>query len=185
MLTSQLEIIKQGQLYLNSVSKEDYMAIITPNFISSAGSHMRHIIDHYLAIISGIEKGVIDYDIRGRGNQLESSSILASEELNKIADWLTNLSESNLNKVITLISEVSVTTKNVQKVQTSVARELVFAGSHAVHHYAMIAQITFAQKCSTQATKLPESFGIAPATATYIRQNDEQSCDIKHIISQS
>lgn len=185
MLTSQLEIIEQGQLYLNGVSKEDYTAIVSPNFISSAGSHIRHIIDHYQAIISGHNKSLINYDVRGRGNQLELSPKLAIAKLNQITNWIKNLSENDLNKVLTLTTEVSVSTKNVQKVQTSVARELVFAGSHAVHHYAMIAQISFAQKCSTQTTKLPESFGIAPATATYIRQNDEQSCDIKHIISQS
>ena len=68
--------------------------------------------------------------------------------------------------MVTLKTEVSVTSQNVQKVQTSVARELVFAGSHAVHHYAMIAQISFAQ---TKA--LPHTFGLAPATATYMREN--------------
>lgn len=184
MLTSQLEIIEQGQLYLNKVSKKNYTAIISPNFISSAGCHMRHIIDHYLAIISGIEKKLIDYDVRGRGNQLESSPILAIEELNKIAIWIKSLSNGELNKVIMLTTEVSVTNKNVQKVQTSLARELVFAASHAVHHYAMIAQITLAQTASEQQTGLPQEFGLAPATATFIRKNNEQFNEIKQVVSQ-
>lgn len=177
MLSSQLEILSQGKLYLNTVSESDYTAIISPNFISSAGSHMRHIIDHYLAIISGSENGLIDYDVRLRGNKIELSPQLAIEKLNEIADKILNFSANELNKIIPLSSEVSVTNKNIQTVKTSIARELMFAGSHAVHHYAMIAQITFAQKAS-----LPECFGIAPATATFLR---EQNKIKKNIICQS
>ena len=46
MLNSQLEILAQGHAYLEGVTKEDYSQVVTPNFISSAGAHMRHIIDH-------------------------------------------------------------------------------------------------------------------------------------------
>lgn len=170
MLKSQLEIIEQGQLYLNTVSQEDYTAIISPNFISSAGSHMRHIIDHYLALMSGLNNKVIDYDTRQRGSKIELSPLLALDKLNDISDWIKNLTEAQLNKLITLKTEVSVTNKNVQKVQTTIARELIFTGSHAVHHYAMIAQISFAQQNSPS-----HSFGLAPATATFLRQSGNAS----------
>ncbi len=181
MITSQLEIIEQGQLYLKTVSQKEYTAIISPNFMSSAGSHMRHVIDHYLAIITGLKSEYIDYDVRVRGSQLETSPQLAIEKLNEIALWINSISEDTLNEMITLSTEVSVTNKNVQKVQTSVARELIFAGSHAVHHYAMIAQISFVQKGVVQTKDLPQYFGLAPATATFLRQNaelaDESQCD--------
>ena len=173
MITSQLEIIEQGQLYLNTVSTKDYTDIISPNFMSSAGSHMRHIIDHYLAIITGLNNDFVDYDVRVRGSQLESSPALAIDKLNEIAVWIKSLCEDELNQMITLSTEVSVINKNVQKVQTSVARELVFAGSHAVHHYAMIAQISFAQQNILQTKELPQYFGLAPATATFLRKKGE------------
>ena len=170
MLASQLEIIEQGIDYLESVSNDDYIAIISPNFISSAGAHMRHIIDHYQAIISGFNYQLIDYDVRERGSKFESSPRLAIDKFNAIADWIKQLTEDKLNKQITLATEVSVSNKNIQHVQTTVARELVFAGSHAVHHYAMIAQISFAQK-----NLHPQSFGLAPATATFLRQTSKQA----------
>lgn len=170
MIASQLEIIEQGISYLESVSKKDYTAIISPNFVSSAGSHIRHIIDHYQAIISGLNCKLIDYDVRERGSDFESSPRQAIDKFNEIADWIKGLTEDKLNKLITLATEVSVSNKNIQQVQTSVARELVFAGSHAVHHYAMIAQISFAQKNSQ-----PQSFGLAPATATFLRQTNKQT----------
>ncbi|MBU2923451.1 DinB family protein [Colwellia sp. 4_MG-2023] len=164
MIKSQLEIIEQAQSYLNQVSQEDYTAIISPNFISSAGSHIRHIIDHYLALMSGLHNNEIDYDKRGRGSSVELHPTLAIDKLNEISDWIKSLSERQLNTLLPLKTEVSMTSKNVQTVQTSIARELVFVGSHAVHHYAMIAQISFAQ---TKA--LPQTFGLAPATVSYMR----------------
>ena len=172
MIESQLKIIEQGISYLESVSKEDYTTIISPNFISSAGAHMRHIIDHYQAIISGLENDLIDYDIRKRGSNFELSPRLAIEKLNEIANWIELVTEDDLNKLITLATELSVSRQNIQHVQTSVARELVFASSHAVHHYAMIAQISFAQQ-----NRQPESFGIAPATATFLRNSSKSNND--------
>ena len=165
MIASQLEIINQGLYYLNIVSKKEYQAIAPPNFISSSGSHMRHIIDHYIAIMNGIENNNINYDVRNRQGELAHNPVVAIEKLNAIKAWLKQLSPNDFQQSITLSTEVSITSKNVQQVQSSIARELVFAGSHAVHHYAMIAQISFAQQL-----KLPEGFGLAPATATFLRE---------------
>lgn len=173
MIVSQLEIIDQGISYLESVSKENYTTIVSPNFISSAGSHIRHIIDHYQAIIAGVNNELIDYDIRLRGSDVELSPTLAIEKLQQIAEWVKSQTEEMLNKHIMLSTEVSVTNKLIQQVPTSVARELVFAGSHAVHHYAMIAQISLAQKNAQ-----PQLFGLAPATATFLR-NEREQADIK------
>jgi hypothetical protein len=169
MLKSQQEIVAQGMSYLQSVSHSNYTAILAPHFISSAGSHFRHIIDHYLAIIFGIENNLIDYDIRHRGGEIEVSPELAIEKLDYIALWLGKLTPIMLNKTIELSTEISVTDKKTLILQTSVARELVFAGSHAVHHYALIAQIALMQNAS-----IPPSFGIAPATATFLRPHNLQ-----------
>ena len=170
MLSSHLEIIEQGKGYLDNVSKEDYTSIISPNFVSSAGSHIRHILDHYDAIILGLKNELIDYDKRERGSQVELSPELAIAKFNEIVHWLKSLTAETLNRQITLATEVSVTHKDIQKVLTTVARELIFASSHAVHHYAMIAQISFAQE-----KVLAQTFGLAPATATFNRECAEKS----------
>lgn len=169
MLTSQLEIIQQGQDYLSSLWAkkvvDNYREVITPFFISSAGVHMRHIIDHYLALISGLNQGLIDYDVRHRGDRLELEPELAQAKLVQIAHWLQSLATTDLNRALVLSTEVSVFETKIQSMPTSLARELIFAGSHAVHHYAMIAQIAQQQKM-----ELPANFGIAPATATHLRK---------------
>jgi len=167
MINSQIEILEQARLYLKSITNEEYVEIITPNFISSAGSHVRHIIDHYQAVISGVENGIIDYDLRLRGSKVEENPQLALEKFDEIEAWMSNLTESDLNQTISLSTEISTSTKKVQVVQTSLARELIFVGSHAVHHYAMITQISFAQSANANT-----AFGIAPATATFLREKN-------------
>lgn len=170
MLNSQLEILAQGHAYLESVTKEDYSQIVAPNFISSAGSHMRHIIDHYQSLMTGFGINNIDYDSRLRGSNIESNPCEAIKKIAEIASWIEQLSTDDFNKPLLLSSEVSIKSKNVQTVTTSLARELIFVGSHAVHHYAMISQITFAQKAS-----FDQNFGLAPSTATFLREKSQQS----------
>lgn len=176
MLTSQLGVLAQGKTYLKSVSKADYNEIVAPNFISSAGSHIRHIIDHYLAVIAGLESGIIDYDNRSRGGSLESDPQAAIAKIDEIIHWIEDISDEMLNIQLKLSTEISVTQTTVQKIPTSLARELIFVGSHAVHHYAMINQISMAQE-----KNLDPSFGIAPATATYMRKNGSFCVEAKEV----
>jgi len=167
MINSQISILAQAKVYLQSISPARYTEIVKPLFISSAGAHIRHILDHYLSIINGLEEGCIDYDKRSRGGVIESDTVAALSLIAEIESFLASLSQKQLKQQILLSTEVSVEKKQVEIVDTTLARELVFAGSHAIHHFAMIEQISKAQKAST-----PDKFGIAPATATFLRGND-------------
>lgn len=164
MINSQITILEQAEIYLNAVSDYSYTQIVKPLFISSAGAHMRHILDHYKAIKAGLDKPFIDYDKRERGGEVETSSVIALKEVKKIKAFLLSLSQAQLKQQIILSTEVSITEKQIELVETTVARELVFSGSHAIHHFAMIDQIAKAQQLD-----VPEQFGIAPATATFLR----------------
>ena len=164
MINSQIIILVQAKTYLKAVTSEQYNEVVIPLFISSAGAHMRHILDHYLAIMNGLENGLIDYDKRSRGGTVESDPAMALDLISKIESFLLSLSSVQLSNTIQLSTEVCVEKKLVEIVDTTLARELVFAGSHSIHHFAMIEQISKAQKLPT-----PEQFGIAPATATFMR----------------
>lgn len=164
MINSQLEVLTQAKDYLNTVSAHHYNEIIKPNFISSAGAHIRHIIDHYQAIMTGLSNSFIDYDQRNRHSKIESEPASALIKITEITQWLQSLNDKQLAQFVTLSTEVSISNFHVESVKTTIARELVFAASHAVHHYAMIAQIALLQNQA-----LPPHFGIAPATATYLR----------------
>ncbi|GLS90941.1 hypothetical protein GCM10007916_20080 [Psychromonas marina] len=167
MINSQINILAQAKSYLHSVTSTQYRAVISPLFISSAGQHIRHILDHYIAIKEAIHSGTINYDKRSRGGTIETDIDAAMAQLDEIEEFLLSLSKIQLQQTIQLSTEVSVEKKQVEVVDTTLARELIFVGSHAIHHFAMIGQISKAQKLT-----IPEQFGIAPATATFMR--DEQ-----------
>ena len=164
MIESQLIILQQAKTYLTSVSEQQYTQIISPYFMSSAGAHMRHILDHYYAIINGLSEGLIDYDKRSRGGIIESSPKAALQSIQEISDFLNALTAQQLQQTIKLSTEISVTDKQVVIVDTSLAREIIFTGSHAVHHLATIKHIAQAQEIEVEG-----SLGIAPATATFLR----------------
>jgi hypothetical protein len=165
MVNSQLEILEQGRLYLNSISTAAYNEVFPDHFISSPGAHIRHVLDHYQAIMIGVQNNVINYDLRSRGGEIEQNPGLANEKTMQIMQWLKRLTPADFERSIHLMTAISVHESKVETIPTSLARELLFASSHAVHHYAMVAQIAKHQKVT-----LPQRFGIAPATATYLRQ---------------
>jgi hypothetical protein len=166
MIGSQINILTLAKGYLTSASPTQYNEVVGPLFISSAGAHMRHILDHYIAIMSGLEVGLVDYDKRSRGGLIESDANAALKLISEIETFLLSLTDRQLKQSIMLSIEVSIEKKQVEIVNTTVARELIFAGSHAIHHFAMIKQISKAQNLVT-----PEQFGIAPATVTFLRNN--------------
>ncbi|TEW54608.1 hypothetical protein E2R68_07860 [Psychromonas sp. RZ22] len=164
MIESQLIILQQAKTYLTSVSEQQYIEIISPSFMSAPGAHIRHILDHYYAIINGLETGLIDYDQRSRGGVLESSPQAALESIMEIELFLSELTEQQLQQTLKLSTEISVKSKQVVIVNTTLAREVIFVGSHAVHHFSTIKQISQIQKL-----KVDSGLGIAPATATFLR----------------
>lgn len=164
MINSQINILAQAKTYLHSVTVSQYQQIINPLFISSAGAHMRHILDHYTAILMGFSAGFVDYDLRSRGGEIETDIDKALVLIGEVENFLLSLSKEQLQQKIQLSTEVSIDKKQVEVVMSTLARELVFVGSHAIHHFAMIEQIS-----KTQLLATPEQFGIAPATATFLR----------------
>lgn len=165
MIKSQLEILTQAQHYLEKVSTENYQTVLSPQFISCAGAHVRHILDHYFALMLGVEYRLVNYDVRSRNSAVEHTPDIAKQKIVQVIQWLKTLTDNDLSMTMTLATEVSVFEQKVCEVKTTLARELVFASSHAVHHYAMIAQITFSQTGT-----LPAAFGLAPATASFLRK---------------
>jgi len=164
MIESQLIILQQANTYLASVSEQQYTQVISPYFMSSAGAHMRHILDHYQAIINGLSEGLIDYDKRSRGGVIESSPKAAQALIVEISAFLQALSPQQLQQTIKLSTEISVIDKQVAIVDTTLAREIIFTGSHSVHHLATIKHIAQAQEIEVEG-----GLGIAPATATFLR----------------
>lgn len=131
-----------------------------PQFASgSVGQHLRHVLDHYDAVLA-MTGGVIDYDRRRRDSRLESCREEGAREIRRVRDALAGL----YDQPVRISSETSPTLKAVVVADSSLRRELLFATSHAVHHFALIAMLL-----RIQGVEVPVAFGVAPATLTYQR----------------
>lgn len=163
MIASQLDIIEQGKKYLQKLSDEQYTCVPKPLFSSSAGAHMRHIIDHYLALMHPVNN-TVNYNIRKRFCETERQTAVAMEQLTRIADWLKKLTAEDLEHPVSVVSEISISEQQDYAGESTLGRELVFVSSHAVHHYFSLKLIA-----RSQDIVLEDSFGLAPATASFQR----------------
>tara|TARA_R110002153_G_scaffold32008_8_gene97091 strand:+ start:534 stop:1055 length:522 start_codon:yes stop_codon:yes gene_type:complete len=164
-LEGQLETVQQAKEFLQDLTAENYQFVLKPHFVSSAGTHMRHILDHYLALQDGINQGLVNYNKRNRYSSLESCPQTALLEWQKIEKWLQEVSYLDANMPLTVACETSVNKTQNSQTQSTLARELVFVSSHAIHHFSLLAVIN-----SLLGNKDEVNFGIAPTTASFIRQ---------------
>lgn len=163
------EVLGQGIALLGMLSDEQYTRVCEPWLTSTIGQHIRHVVDMYLALINSVEsdgENIVNYDYRQRGSRLEHHVSNGREALQQVVTWLDELKPVSAVQLSSLQiqSEISLHQSTVAILESSLLRELVFVGSHSVHHYALIRVIA-----RHQGLTLAENFGVAPATASFIR----------------
>jgi hypothetical protein len=164
-LEGQLETVQQAKDFLLGLSAEHYQVVIKPHFASSAGAHMRHILDHYLALKDGLSQGFINYNKRNRYSNVESCPQTALLQWQDVEKWLIEVSLLDADMPLIVVCEASVNKTQNTQTKSTLARELVFVSSHAVHHFSLLAVIN-----SLLGNKDEINFRIAPCPATYVRQ---------------
>lgn len=164
MLNSYTAVVSQAIDLLDGLSVGEYQKKLPPHFPSSIGTHMRHIVDHFQALVSGHQKGHVNYNVRKRYNDVEQFPEAAIAEFEGISAWLQNIDDADLDKVLLVSTDLGPTHSATS--HSTLARELVFVSSHAIHHYALIRIM-----CAMQNKQTPEFFGYAPATIRYINRS--------------
>ena len=159
--------LRQGIELLSALSEESYTKRTPACFNSSAGGHLRHVIEHYLSFLAGTETGEIDYEARARDPMIEKDTGYAAAQLEAIGERLERLESDRELRVRAECAPADTTTWGV----SSVVRELEFLLSHTVHHYALIGVI-----CQLRGQKLPKDFGMAPSTLRYLHAQAVSSC---------
>ena len=164
-LPGHLEIVHQAKQYLLSISQQAYQAVLKPHFSGSPGAHMRHVLDHYLALKEGMVSGTINYNKRDRHSAIEKDPRLALTLWQDIEHWLVGVCQLEANLPLQLICESSMLESQNTETQSTLGRELLFVSSHGVHHFTLLATIKSLQGFEGEA-----NFGVAPATATHLRR---------------
>ena len=151
-----------------------------PPFSSPVGAHLRHVVEHYEALVQGLPLGLVDYDGRPRDRALETSPALARTRLLAVRQVLGVWSPDLLDRQVKVLGQGGVTGDFDFCVASSVGRELAFLASHAVHHFALLAD-----HLQWHGIPVPAHFGKAPGTvaneiatrrATAASINQELSC---------
>lgn len=130
----------------------------------NVGRHFRHVYDHFNAVFAGSGSGVVDYNHRQRESDVERDMGLSQSSLEKIIAACLGLDGAYLSNTIEVISEVSCSTEKSYRFTSNIERELLYLINHTVHHLAYVKLLLKGADIA-----LPETIGIAPSTATYLR----------------
>jgi uncharacterized damage-inducible protein DinB len=143
---------------LRRVSSTTYTARVFPGVSGSIGQHVRHILDHVAGLCATGPSGVLSYDRRQRGTDVEADVSAALQTIVRLEAALTRLDRCDENAPITLSSVLAHGAAPVA-VRSTLAREMLFVISHTIHHQALIAVLL-----SAAGRSVPDTFGLAPST---------------------
>lgn len=163
-----LTALRQGIDLLSGLSADQYTRRSEACFNSSAGGHLRHVIEHYLGVLDGLGRGRIDYEARARDPWIENDPVHAVGQLKAIAERLVGLAA---DCPISVRAESESAGSESVWAESSLMRELEFLLSHTVHHYALIGVIL-----GLAGHSLPEGFGVAPSTLRFRRKTGVVAC---------
>ncbi|HEU5293901.1 MAG TPA: hypothetical protein VFU71_03835 [Burkholderiaceae bacterium] len=133
-----------------------------PDYSYPIGAHLRHVIEHYEALLLPKEPGVVDYDSRPRDRELQGNPYVALRRLHLLLRRLDDWTGASLDAPVQVRGRGGLAGDLGFAVSSSVGRELVFVASHAIHHYALLKP-----HCMQHAIPVSAEFGRAPSTVAY------------------
>lgn len=154
------EALEQVAMIIRATTSDNHLTDENLYTTLRLGSHTRHIVDHFVALLQGIDNGVIDYNRRNRDSVIESQvnqGLLAIEQL-------VSQIEQVADGPIEVISEIDCYQTVSQRFSSTVHRELLYLINHTIHHTAYMKLLVKPYHLT-----LPEGIGIAPGTASFLR----------------
>ncbi|MDQ7728823.1 hypothetical protein [Halomonas sp. SpR8] len=134
----------------------------------SVGKHVRHILEHYHTLLTGINDSIkeigIDYEQRPRQTALEENPDVAAKAISVIKAPLVSLADRPIDTPIIIHYPIGDEGHSLP-LTSSLGRELAFLSSHTVHHMALIRLL-----CESMNITLSSDFGVHPSTLRYWQQ---------------
>lgn len=132
---------------------------------STLGAHFRHVLDHYLCLLEGLDSGLVHYEGRQRDGLVETDRGVALNLARGLSQRLADLSPTTLRRPLSVRCMAGELADQLHGDHPSTpSRELHFVLLHAIHHYSVLA---IEMKARGYAVN-PE-FGVAPATIAWRR----------------
>jgi hypothetical protein len=156
------EVLLQGKALLAEVGPELYATKADEPFGASIGQHYRHVLDHFLCLLAGMDSDAIDYDHRSRSRELETDIEQARLITDDLIGIFKNFAPHTWNWACAVVYTVGYAAEGPSVISSTLGRELAFCVSHSVHHYAIIRLL-----CAHLRVHVPTEFGVAPSTLKY------------------
>jgi uncharacterized damage-inducible protein DinB len=125
----------------------------------SVGAHVRHCLDHVLALERALMTRDLDYDTRQRGGRIEIDRRAAIDAVDAARARVAILDDRWLPQPVHVRTQIAQDGR-VILTRSTIGRELAFVISHTIHHNATISVLLHQQ--AELAT--PAGFGYAPST---------------------
>lgn len=155
-------IIHQMNEVLGKLDSKTYSQPLALFNGSSIGQHFRHIVDFYGCLVRSAGDGRVDYANRERDLLVETEPSHAAAVLLEFFAKISTLDESGPVEIVADFSSDFNEERPV--VQSSIARELMYAYDHAVHHLAMI---KMGLKATSPNLEVDPNLGVAPSTVKH------------------
>ena len=150
-------LLEQGRALVSELADLQYRASFDAGAFSSAGAHLRHVIDYLDCLLAGVDARSIDYTARRRDLEIETSRATGLRELARCIEALEKLDPRRERITVEVRCD-----EGDPWVASTLGRELHFVASHTVHHFALI-RLTLA-RCGRET---PAEFGVSPSTLAH------------------
>jgi hypothetical protein len=128
------------------------------------GTHVRHIIDHFLVLRDGLAVNCVDYNNRNRDSEMERNIFVACNAIDEIKQWIETTDQLDKDRPIEILSEVSCQQTVNVSINSNLMRELHYVSYHCIHHLAYCALLA-----KQNDVEIDPAIGLAPGTASYLR----------------
>ncbi|MEM6257600.1 MAG: DinB family protein [Planctomycetota bacterium] len=155
------ELMTQLSDLVRLLDEEQFNAKPESTKCGSIGGHVRHVLDHLVAWLGGVEHGQVNYDDRQRDTAVENDPTAALHAIKHHTARLAGVSEEQLGSTVQVLTSMT-SCGSLVLLPSTHARELAFVFSHTIHHNAIIGTIARAL-----GVDLPDNFGMAPSTIAY------------------
>jgi len=148
---------------IDSISCEQYCDISVAPYYSSIGSHLRHALDFFDCIVTGLDNNAIDLTARKRDVTLAENREAAKSYIYELQQILNSYVGANTDYLLHVTDNLGTANVTVSYTLESI---LAHANSHATHHFATIGYLL----CQQGVTCVIPGFGYNPTTPVKRRE---------------
>ena len=159
LIGSVIECLSEGERLLGGMDAGVYTRNLPLAFNASIGGHYRHCLDHFRTVLQAAGGGDLNYDQRERGTAIETDCAAALLATRQLREAFAKLDPLCLARPLAVTCQTSKGMAGSQTADSSLGREIMYAVSHAVHHYALIGIMA-----GMMGITMPQGFGVAPST---------------------